>query len=57
MKARIINKDGKAWDFESVRKALSHIKKDCRDNYTIIEEDGEKIRVYDDTEFNDYVSV
>jgi hypothetical protein len=54
MKCRVINKAGKAWDFESVKKAIHHVKKKCRDNYRIEKENGEKIRVYDDTDFDDF---
>jgi hypothetical protein len=46
MKVRMINKDGKAWDFNSVKSAKPHLKKDSYYEIKVI--DGEKIRIYDD---------
>lgn len=48
MKVRIINKDGKIWEFKSVEAAKSHIRKIHFNNYKTIIENGKQIRVYDD---------
>lgn len=44
MKVEIINKDGNAWTFKTIKNALPHIKKYKREDYTIIN----NIRIYDD---------
>lgn len=48
MRVRMINKSGHIWDFNSMKAAKPHIKKANYDCYTIVIEDGEKIRIYDD---------
>jgi hypothetical protein len=48
MKTRIIKKNGTRWDFNSVKEAKPFIKKGNLNDFEIIEEKGEKIRVYDD---------
>lgn len=52
MKVRIINKAGKSWNFDSVKAARPHIKKDYFNHYEIVIENGKKIRVYDDRDYD-----
>jgi hypothetical protein len=52
MKIKVIKSNGTSWDFNSVKDAKPHIKKDRFKDFEIIEEDGEKIRVYDDRKLN-----
>ena len=44
MRVEIINKEGKAWKFNSIKKALPHIKREMQQNYQVIN----NVRVYDD---------
>lgn len=50
MKVRFINPTGATWDFPSVAEARPFINKEHFDGYDIIEENDEKIPVYDDRE-------
>jgi len=51
MKVKMINPSGAIWEFDSAAKAKPFINPDRYDEYdVIVEEDGEKIRVYDDRE-------
>lgn len=50
MKVRIINPSGQTWEFSSVESARPFVNKDRYDEYDIIVENGERIRVYDDRE-------
>ena len=52
MKVRIVKTNGTSWDFNTVTEANKHIKKDRVKDYDTREENGEKIRVYDDREMN-----
>jgi len=50
MKVQVINKQGQAWEFSSIKKAKLHLKK--RPEYLNFYQEkiinGEKIRIYDD---------
>jgi hypothetical protein len=48
MKVRIINKEGKVQDFDSINLAWLHIRKDRLGNFFEEIIDGEKVRVYDE---------
>ena len=48
MKTRIINKEGRVWTFPTFYAALPYIKWGKIEDFDIIIENGEKIRVYDD---------
>jgi len=48
MKVKIINKEGKPRDFDSINLAWPHIRKDRLGNFFEEIVDGEKVRVYDE---------